>query len=37
MNSPGHRENILTSSFDVEGIGLYQGDDGALFITQNFG
>jgi uncharacterized protein YkwD len=37
MDSPGHRENILTSGFDVEGIGLYQGDDGALFITQNFG
>ena len=37
MNSPGHRENILTSSFDLEGIGLYQGDDGALFVTQNFG
>jgi uncharacterized protein YkwD/RNA polymerase subunit RPABC4/transcription elongation factor Spt4 len=37
MDSPGHRENILTSSFDVEGIGLYQGDDGALFVTQNFG
>ncbi|WP_176765358.1 CAP domain-containing protein [Halovenus aranensis] len=37
MDSPGHRDNILTSSFEVEGIGLYQGDDGTLFVTQNFG
>jgi len=37
MESPGHRKNILTASFGVEGIGLYQGGDGALYITQNFG
>jgi len=37
MNSPGHRENILNANFETEGIGVYQGDDGALFVTQNFG
>lgn len=37
MNSPGHRENILTDGFEVEGIGLYQASDGAVFVTQNFG
>jgi len=36
MESPGHRENILESSFSAEGIGIYQADDGTLYATQNF-
>jgi len=36
MDSPGHRENILKKAFSREGIGVYQGADGALFVTQNF-
>jgi len=36
MNSRGHRENIVEDAWDSEGIGVYQGDDGALLVTQNF-
>ena len=35
MQSPGHRENILTP-FTREGIGIYITDDGKVYITQNF-
>ncbi len=35
MQSPGHRENILTP-FTREGIGIYISDDGRVYITQNF-
>lgn len=35
MQSPGHRENILTP-FTREGIGIYVNDDGKVYITQNF-
>ncbi|MEJ5185593.1 MAG: CAP domain-containing protein [Candidatus Geothermincolales bacterium] len=35
MQSPGHRENILTP-FTREGIGVYVTDDGKIYITQNF-
>ncbi|MDY6795509.1 MAG: CAP domain-containing protein [Actinomycetota bacterium] len=35
MDSPGHRENILTP-FSREGIGIYVSDDGAVYITENF-
>lgn len=35
MESPGHRENILTP-FSREGIGVYVKDDGEVYITQNF-
>ncbi len=36
MNSPGHRKNILTSTYDKEGIGIAIGSDGKVLITQNF-
>ena len=36
MNSPGHRENILDSSYDKIGIGVYLTDDEAVYSTQNF-
>lgn len=36
MNSPGHRENILTEIFDREGIGVEITDDHKVYVTQNF-
>src|SRR3990170_7137897 len=36
MNSPGHRENILTEVFDREGIGLEITQDYKVYVTQNF-
>ncbi|MDS0478498.1 CAP domain-containing protein [Natrinema sp. 1APR25-10V2] len=36
MNSPGHRENILASQWEHEGIGVYVTDDGKVYATQNF-
>jgi uncharacterized protein YkwD len=36
MNSTGHRENILTSTFDREGIGVEIAEDDKVYITQNF-
>ena len=36
MDSPGHRENILNSSYDVEGIGVAINDDEEVYVTQNF-
>lgn len=36
MNAQGHRENILTAAWDVEGIGLYLTDDNAVYTTQTF-
>lgn len=35
MDSPGHRENILTP-FSREGIGIYITDEGEVYITENF-
>lgn len=35
MDSPGHRENILTP-FTREGIGVWVDEDGEVYITQNF-
>ncbi len=35
MDSPGHRENILTP-FSREGIGVWVDEDGEVYITQNF-
>ena len=35
MDSPAHRENILTP-FSREGIGVYVSDDGDVYITENF-
>ncbi len=36
MNSPGHRQNILTSTYDKEGIGVVISSDEKVLITQNF-
>ena len=36
MNSPGHRENILTKVFDREGIGVEITQDYKVYVTQNF-
>ena len=36
MHSEGHRKNLLSSNWEREGIGVYYGDDGRLFVTQNF-
>lgn len=36
MNSPGHRENILTEVFDREGIGVEITQDYKVYVTQNF-
>ncbi|GGK85786.1 CvpA family protein [Rufibacter glacialis] len=36
MNSPGHRANILRDRFGRVGIGVLQGSDRRLMITQNF-
>lgn len=35
MDSPGHRENILTP-FSREGIGIYVNGEGEVYITENF-
>jgi uncharacterized protein YkwD len=36
MNSPGHRENILTPTYDREGIGVAIGTDDRVYITEDF-
>ena len=36
MNSPGHRANILPSSFGRVGIGIMDGGMHGLMVTQNF-
>jgi uncharacterized protein YkwD len=36
MNSPGHRQNILDSSYDKEGIGVAISSDDKVYITQDF-
>jgi uncharacterized protein YkwD len=36
MDSPGHRKNILTSTFDKEGIGVAISLDYKVYITQDF-
>jgi len=36
MNSPGHRENILTPYWRQEGIGIVIGPGNKVYITQNF-
>jgi len=36
MKSRGHRENILTSYFRRQGIGIAISDDGKVLVTQNF-
>jgi len=36
MQSPGHRENILTKTYDREGIGVAVSFDYKVYITENF-
>lgn len=36
MESPGHRENILTPYWLAEGIGIVIAPDGKVYVTQNF-
>lgn len=36
MESPSHRENILTSHWRKEGIGVGFSEDGTVYITENF-
>lgn len=36
MNSPGHRQNILTDTYDKEGIGLAIASDDKVYVTQDF-
>ncbi|MFC7070565.1 CAP domain-containing protein [Halobaculum lipolyticum] len=36
MNSQGHRENILTSAWRNEGIGIARADNGRIYAVQNF-
>ena len=36
LTSPGHRENLLDPKVDQVGIGVHVGDDGSIWITQNF-
>ena len=36
MDSPGHRQNILETSYDMEGIGAVVIADEKVYVTQNF-
>ncbi len=36
MDSSGHRQNILTKTYDKEGIGVAIASDDKVYITQNF-
>lgn len=36
MNSLGHRQNILTPTFRVEGLGIASASEGQVYITQIF-
>lgn len=36
MDSPGHRDNILDSSYDREGIDIAISADEQVYVTQNF-
>ncbi len=36
MDSPGHRENILETSYDKEGSGAVVSADEKVYVTQNF-
>jgi uncharacterized protein YkwD len=35
MNSSGHRKNILTSTYDREGIGVAISSDNKIYVTEN--
>lgn len=36
MNSSGHRKNILTGTFEQEGIGVAFSGDDKIYVTENF-
>lgn len=36
MDSPGHRDNVLTPAWDSQGIGVYIDDSGRAYATQKF-
>lgn len=36
MDSPGHRQNIVDTSYDSEGIGVAIDSDEKVYVTQNF-
>ncbi|MBI3588588.1 CAP domain-containing protein [Candidatus Micrarchaeota archaeon] len=36
FNSPHHRKNILTATFDREGIGVGEDKDGNILVTEDF-
>lgn len=36
MSSPGHRQNILTSTYDREGIGVAIASDDKVYVTEDF-
>ncbi|MEN9625998.1 MAG: hypothetical protein RL557_326 [archaeon] len=36
MESPGHRENILTSTYDIQGIGIAISKDNRIYVTEDF-
>lgn len=36
MNSPGHRQNILTDTYDREGIGVAIASDNKVYVTEDF-
>ena len=37
MNSPGHRQNLLTSDIKHIGIGVARNKRGSIYLTQKFG
>jgi uncharacterized protein YkwD len=37
MQSPDHRDNMMSPSYNVVGIGIYCGSDGKIWATQDFG
>ena len=36
LNSDGHRANILSTSYQSEGLGVYITAEGKVYVTQNF-
>ncbi|MEM4134199.1 MAG: CAP domain-containing protein [Candidatus Micrarchaeia archaeon] len=36
MKSTGHRQNILESRYDKEGIGVWISEDGRVYVTEDF-
>ncbi len=37
MNSSGHRDNMLSPTYNLVGIGVYCASDGTVWATQDFG